>query len=254
MAQNVMVSRGGQTRYGSTYGMGERPYTGGPMGGLALSMPSMGGGSRGGGFGGGGGSYASAVPQGYMPRSMSPFIEQDENTKFAQNMAADAQRFQQQKFNTVWGALSGLMGNMFGGGGPFTAGGSSGASPEISVGGVYNPQQIDQQVNAARAKNDATTAGRVRDAQQQMAARGFGSSSPLLAALTGRLQNQNLATNADSEREIRMGAAGQNAEQLLRTQQAREAQFASRQAEDIERRKPYFSTMNSLFASLAGLA
>lgn len=134
-----------------------------------------------------------------------------------------------------------------------TAGGQSGKSPEITVGGVLNPQQIQQQVNAMRAGNDQTGASQMAQQGRDTAGRGFGSRSPLLAALRGQTQANTLAENVGGEREIRLGAAQQNAGHLLGTQQAREGQFASRQREDIERRKPYFSLQNTLLQSLAGL-
>lgn len=134
-----------------------------------------------------------------------------------------------------------------------TAGGQSGPSPEITVGGVLNPQQIQQQVNAARAANDMATGSRITDTNRSLAGRGFGAGSPLAAALSTGMQNQNLATNTANEREIRLGGAQMNSGQLLRSQMAREEQFGRRQQEDIERRRPYFQTQASLLAALAGM-
>lgn len=159
----------------------------------------------------------------------------------------------QQRFDTVFPWLQGQLGSAFSGGGMASAGGQSPPSPEITVGGVWNPQQVQQQVNAARAGNDQTTAKRVQSAGQDMASRGFGSSSPLLQALQGQAYAANLGTNTTNEREIRNNAGQQNAQHLLGTQSARENQFASREKADIARRAPYWQTMNSLVGALSGL-
>ncbi len=162
-------------------------------------------------------------------------------------------RLQQQRFDTVFPWLQSQIGSFMSNPNFATAGGASGPSPEITVGGVYNPQQIQQQVNASRAHNDQAAQTQMQSQAQQTAGRGFGSNSPLLQALQGQTQANNLATNTDNEREIRMGAAGQNAQHLLGTQQAREQQFSSRQREDIERRKPYWAYQTSLLGALAGM-
>ncbi len=170
-------------------------------------------------------------------------------------MSAEASKYpallQQQRFDRLFPWMQGQMGSI--NKQMATAGGQSGPSPEITVGGVLNPQQIQQQVNSMRASNDQTGAGQMAKQASQLAGRGFGSNSPLLAALQGQTQANTLAQNVGGEREIRLGAAGQNAEHLLGTQQAREGQFASRMREDIERRKPYFSLQNTLLSSLAGM-
>lgn len=133
-------------------------------------------------------------------------------------------------------------------------GGQSPPSPGITVGPVWSPDQIQQQVNAARASNDATLASRQQQMRQQVAGRGFGSNSPLAQALGVQLQGQNLSANAEAGREIPWQAAQGNAQQLLRSEQARETQFANRQQEDIERRRMQMTQANALLAALAGLA
>lgn len=163
------------------------------------------------------------------------------------------QDLRQNRFNQVFPWLQGQLGSLTSGGGLATAGGQSPPSPEITVGGVWNPQQVQQQVNSARATSDQTTANRVRSIGQDTASRGFGSSSPLLQALQGQAYAANLGTNTANEREIRNNAAQQNSQQLLSTQSARENQFANRQKESIERTKPYWQTMNSLIGALGGL-
>lgn len=163
-------------------------------------------------------------------------------------------RLQQQRFRRVFPWVKQQFGSFMGGAtGPFTAGGQSGQSPEITVGPIWTPQQIQEQVNALRASNAQQAQGQFQQMQQRLSGRGFGSNSPLLQALGAQIQGQRLAADTTGERELRFGAAEKGAEHLLKTQQAREQQFASRMAEDIERRRPYFQTLNTLLASIAGL-
>lgn len=126
--------------------------------------------------------------------------------------------------------------------------------PQINAGGVYSPTQIDQQVNASRAATDAAAASRSRSYANDLTGRGYGGNSPLLMAMQNQLQGQALAQNASSERDIRYQAAGANADQLLKTQQAREGAYASRQTEANQRGQITAQTRNALIAALAGLA
>lgn len=205
-----------------------------------------GGGQRG---GGGGGSSIVQSPSGNLwnPMDGGGWIASPDFMLSQQKQGFDQQRFQQ-----VWGGLNGMLGQL--NGGYATPGGQSGFGPPIGAQGVLTPEQIEQQVNAARASNDQGTASRTRDFTARASGQGFGANSPLVMAMNQSFQNANMATNADSERGIRLGAAEKNAGQLLEGQKAQEAQFASRQDEDIRRRQPYFSTMNALIGALAGLA
>lgn len=157
-------------------------------------------------------------------------------------------QLQQGRFNTIMPYLTGALSTL-----QSSVGGQSGPSPDITVGPIWSPQQTQQQVNAARGQGDQSTATRIRGMQNQMGARGFGSSSPLAAALQAQYQNQNLATNTSNERQIRQNATQQNASHLFQTQMGREQQFGSRQQEDIERRRTFQSSQNALLAALAGL-
>jgi len=158
---------------------------------------------------------------------------------------------QQSRFNQLFPFLQGQLGNFQSG--AFTAGGQSGPGPEYKAGPIWNQDQIQGQVNALRASNDQSTAGRTTQMQKELAGRGFGSSSPLAASLAAQFQGQRMAENTRGERETRWGAAEGNAAQELKGFQALEQQFASRQGEDIERRKPYIQGMSGLLASIANL-
>jgi hypothetical protein len=175
----------------------------------------------------------------------------DPDVKRQAEAAELAPRLQQQRFNTVFPWLQNQLGSAMAG--STTPGGSSGPSPEITVGPMWNPQQIQQQVNASRAANDQALGGQMNRIQSKVGASGFGSNSPLAMALQNQAANANRAMNTANEREARMRATEANANQIFKTQMGREQQFAARQAEDIERRKPYFNTVNSLLSAISGL-
>lgn len=174
--------------------------------------------------------------------------------KIAQ-IQADASKFPYQLRDQHFKALFPMLQQGFGamGGGPFTAGGASGPGPAISAGPVWNPQQIQQRVNASRAQTDAATASQQKQAGEAAAGRGFSAMSPLTMALQGQVAGQGMATNAANENQIRWDAAGGNAKQTLEGQKAREGQFAARQDEDIRRRQPWFQSQNALLAALGGM-
>lgn len=116
-------------------------------------------------------------------------------------------------------------------------GGRSGPSPEITVGPIWNDQQVDQRVNQMRAVSDQSTAGNIARMGQSTAGRGFGQNSPLLQALTAQSQGANLAQKTGAENDLRYNAAQGNRKMVLDTQKARSDQFSDRMAEDIERRR-----------------
>lgn len=156
-----------------------------------------------------------------------------------------------QKFNQIWPWLQGQYDAL--GSSAYSVGGQSGQGPTINANPIWNPNQINQQVNNARAINDQTMASRTRQSQESLAGRGFGANSPLAQAMAAQFGMQNLVANTDADRNIRWNAVEGNANQVLTGQQAREQQFASRQAEDIERRKTYASQQNALLGSLGAL-
>lgn len=158
----------------------------------------------------------------------------------------------QQRFDTLLPWIQGQMGSAMA-----TAsapGGASGTGPQIDAGPIWSPQDIQQQVNARTATNDAATQSRVRGMQRQIGASGFGSNSPLAMALQGQYQNQNLQTNTANARDTRMNATSENAGHLFKTQMGRESQYASRMDEDIRRRTASLNTYNALLSALGSLA
>lgn len=183
-------------------------------------------------------------------------------------LAADAQKYaanlHAQQFNKLFGTLSGALGNFGGGGGGngsgamYGGGGFAGfpaavPSPTISVGPVYTPQQIQQQVNAARAHNDTQLGTQLKQQQGEMANRGFAQGSPLQQALANQSQIANMVSNTQAGTQIPWEAAQANANQVLSTQQARESQYATRQKEVIEKANAQNQYRGGLLSALASL-
>lgn len=131
--------------------------------------------------------------------------------------------------------------------------GPVGRAPAITTGGVWDQGQIQQQVNAGRASNDRQTAGQVQKMHADVAGRGFGANSPLAMALETNYKGQGMAANANTERETRMGAAEKNAGHLLATQSAAEGQYASRQQEEIQRRKARMDALTQWTSTLGSM-
>lgn len=128
--------------------------------------------------------------------------------------------------------------------------GRVGPAPEISVGPIWSDAQVQQQINAGRARNDEASASQKRDTEQNLAGKGYGSRSPLLAALQGQQDMSNMSRNSDLERETRWGTAQGNKEQILKTQQARSQQYLG--VEDIKQRRDA-AKMQGLSALMAAL-
>lgn len=158
---------------------------------------------------------------------------------------------QNSRFNRVFSALHHALGGFgFGGGGQV---GPAGGSPEISVGPIWTPQQIQQQVNQQRARNDVGTGTELKRISQDVAGRGFATGSPLQQALNQQTQMSNLIANTQAGTQIPWQAAQGNAAQVLATQQARESQFAARQQEAIERARVQSQYATGIASSLSGL-
>jgi len=92
--------------------------------------------------------------------------------------------------------------------------------PNITMGPIWNENQIQGRVNASRAMNDATAASQAKQLADTTVGRGFGTSSPLYQELVGNLGAQLLGTNTQAENDLRWGAAQGNAKHRLDTEQA----------------------------------
>lgn len=164
-------------------------------------------------------------------------------------------RFAQSKFNTLFPWVQQQMGGMLGGGkGQFGYNGPGlPAPPPISDAPVYSEQQINQNVNAQRAENDAATVSKQRGVQGQMASRGYGANSPLSMALQNSLSMGNLATNTANERDLRWQAAQGNATQRLEAQKARATQDLGYRGEETKRGIAGTQQQTALMSALLGM-
>jgi hypothetical protein len=194
----------------------------------------------GGGGGGGGGPKINGPTQKELDQEKELAGNREKGETERSRIAADAStlaaRLRQQRYEQM---LPFAMGNY-----NRFAGGVVGPAPEISVGPIWDTQQIQQRINAGRAQNDQGTAGQIRDMEANLAGQGFGSRSPLRESLAQQAQMANMARNSDLERETRWDTAQGNKEHILDTQEARSEQFLG--VEDIKQKRDQ--------ASLSGLA
>lgn len=146
------------------------------------------------------------------------------------------------------------MKNRFGGGkgsggsSPFTT-----PQPGIDTSGIWSPDQIQQRVNASTANTDRAAATQIRGQQQSAGAKGFGTQSPLVAALQQQALGQAAGTNAEQDNSIRWNAAEGNRKMVLDAEKARldawaQAQNARNQWWNIQSGRD-----NALIAAMAGI-
>lgn len=172
----------------------------------------------------------------------------NQRAQVSANAATLPALLQQERFRSVFPFLQQQAGATFG-----QVGGTSQPLPNITVGGVYSPQQTQEQVNAARAGNDRSTASTQLQTQQKLAGKGFGATSPLLQALQSQQQMAGMQANSEAERGIRFDAAGANAKQQLASEQARQAQWAQNEDIDVRRKQTQQQGYNALLSALTGL-
>jgi hypothetical protein len=151
-------------------------------------------------------------------------------------------------FNQVSPLLTGLLN-----GSTERVGGQSAAAPSIARGPVWTEQQINEQVNAGQGANQAAADTQNRSAATRLAGQGFGTRSPLLAALQGATGMQTAAANADLARDTRWDAAQGNADQVFRGDQLATQQWNQAEQQDIARRQMMATYSGNLASVLAGL-
>lgn len=172
----------------------------------------------------------------------------DRNNALQQTMAPI--NFKRDVFNQVSPLLTGLMGQQNENG---VVGGASAIAPDITRGPIWSGQQIQEQVNAGKSANAANADTQTRSNERRMAGSGFGSRSPLLAALNSSVGMQRAGADADVDRNTRWGAAQGNADSTFRTDQLATQQWSEAQNQDIARRQArnqYTSSLASVLASL----
>lgn len=166
----------------------------------------------------------------------------DDGGARAAQITADAQKaMQSEKLGFARSYLDKLMPGV-----SASLGGLAGVgAPAISIddGAVYSPEQLQEQVNLMRAKNDAEAATMANSAASSLAGRGFGSSSPLLESLQNQIGRTNLAANSADESNLRYAVSGKNADQKLKAQIAR-----AQAAVDVQQNA--FALMSGLFGNL----
>jgi hypothetical protein len=193
----------------------------------------------------------------FARNTTQPF-EREQNDRERANRLQQAQisanasivpaQLQQDRFRTVFPFLSNNFNSS-----QERVGGANQPLPNITVGGVYSPQQTQEQVNAARSQNDRNVAQNQRQSQDQLAGRGFGSNSPLLQAIQAQQQMAGMQANSDQERQLRFDAATANARQQLDSETLRQNQWTQNEDADIRRRQVATSQANALLSALAGL-
>lgn len=153
----------------------------------------------------------------------------------------------------IFGQVSPLLTGLMTGSTTERVGGQSGAAPGITRGPVWTDQMIQEQVNAGQSANEAAADTQNRGTASRMAGQGFGSRSPLLAALQGATNMQADAANADLARVTRWDAAQGNADQTYRTDQLAQQSWNLAEQQDIARRQMQQSYTTNLASVLAGL-
>lgn len=130
--------------------------------------------------------------------------------------------------------------------------GASAAAPTITQGGVWSDQMVNQQVNQAKANNAQQTATTLKQNQMKTAGQGFGSQSPLLAALNNAAMGAQIGQDATSEQNIRWDAAEGNADMRLQQEAQSSSNWAEAMDQDIRRRQQEYMAQSSLLSALAG--
>lgn len=139
------------------------------------------------------------------------------------------------------------------GGGGSTAGNVSVTAPFIGTRGVLTPAQLQQQVNQAYARNDSRTQALIRQAQGDLAGRGFSANSPILDALKVGYITGNLRASIEAASQIRLQAAQANADAVFRSQQARSEQYLAQENVLLEAEKNVITRQVGVLNAISSL-
>lgn len=161
--------------------------------------------------------------------------------------------WQREKFSQTFPLFQQALGNFGSGTQGQRVGGENTPAPDVTVGGVYSPEQVRQQTNAAYSHNAGLAATANRDTQSNAAARGMSTNSPLVQALMGQQQAARMAADSDAARQIGFDAAGANAKQQTASEALREQTWQANNQLDVNRRQQAASQQNALLAALSGL-
>lgn len=183
-----------------------------------------------------------------------------ENTYDERSLGADSQfeiakmpwQFKREVFGQVFPLIQGMGQNQS----AFNfdrVGGQNTPLPQLPNSFVYSPDQIQQQVNTARAQGDQSAATARTQATGEAAGRGFSARSPMVQALNAGINTATAASNADQERQIRYEATGANATQGNTVAGLANQQWNFFNNADIERRKAVAQSMLDSQRNMAAL-
>lgn len=162
--------------------------------------------------------------------------------------------FAKEKFNTVMPLIQGLLGGGGGGGGSSPGAlGAFGAVPQVSAGGIYSSKDMQNQVNAQQAKNAQQETAQNRQASAETAGQGFGTRSPLLAALQQGFAMNRQAQDATASREIPLQYQQANADNIQKGQMANQQAALQGQANQVAAANSQRTYTTGLLGALAGL-
>lgn len=117
-------------------------------------------------------------------------------------------------------------------------GGQARLGPQASTGPIWNEDQIQQRVNAARALTDAQRDTTINKTKQSLGQKGYATAnSPLLMQLGEQQRGMAMMANAANENNLRWQSALGNAEYMQKGQIANQQAWANYMNDDRERRR-----------------
>jgi hypothetical protein len=164
--------------------------------------------------------------------------------------------FKRQVFGTVSPILQGLLAGSGGpgGNGSLTQGAGVGAPPPPPTTGasVWDPAQVNAQVNDAKSQSAQAAASQMRQNATRVSGQGFGSNSPLLAALNNQTQAARMAGDSSAELSTRLNASQANANLGVEQAKVNAQNYGSQQDALARQRQATLNYQSSLVAALMG--
>lgn len=161
----------------------------------------------------------------------------------------DEEGFDRQGQMLNW--MKGLYGK--GGGGSGRSWGNNTPQPSIDTSGIWSPAQVQQRVNASAADTNRGAATAIRGQEANAAARGYGTGSPLAAAMRQMGLGQAAQTNAQQGNDVRWNAAAGNRQTKLDAETARSNAWAQAQNARNQQWQIDSSNRNALLAAMSGM-
>jgi hypothetical protein len=125
------------------------------------------------------------------------------------------------------------------------------SAPYVTTRGVLTPSQIQAQVNGLYVRNDVRMASLIRQAQGDLAGRGFSSNSPLLDALRVSYAAQNLRASTEGSTGLRIQAAQANASQVTQGQSLAVQRWQAQQQVALDSEKNAITRKVGLLGAVA---